>query len=254
MSQPKELDFFIDEDEAIAPGGNWSRGIAWYCARFADDRAVRGEASPNYTAYPLARGVAERAAEVVPQARIIYMVRDPIDRIVSHYLHRRATAGERRSLDEVVDHSLASGELEPARGLLYRSMYALQLERWLRAFGEARVLIVEQESLRQDRLEELRRVFRFLGIDASFASPEFDDMLHVTGEKRPPGRVEAWLARRRAAPGTAAPAAGALTSPAAPAPPPVVSDAHRQRLGTVLASDAERLRNLTGASFSRWSV
>ena len=80
ISNPKELNFFIAER-------NWPRGLDWYRAQFDATAPVRVEASPNYTAYPQHKGVPERMAEVVPDARLIYIVRDPIERIAAHWVH-----------------------------------------------------------------------------------------------------------------------------------------------------------------------
>ena len=86
MPARKELNFFLDEytGPPIDPPEerNWSRGIAWYKHQFADvarERAV-GEASANYSRYPTYPGVAESIAAVVPNVRLVYLVRNPIDR------------------------------------------------------------------------------------------------------------------------------------------------------------------------------
>src|SRR5207244_9201435 len=83
MSKTKELNFFVEER-------NWQRGVAWYEREFSDSAPVRGEASPHYTAFPRYRGVAGRMARVVPEARLVYLVRDPIDRAISAYSLTRA--------------------------------------------------------------------------------------------------------------------------------------------------------------------
>src|SRR5688500_4010417 len=80
MSKPKELNFFVSEL-------NWDLGIPWYKSRFDSRFPVRGESSPHYTNQPRFRGVAERIRDNVPDARLIYMVRDPISRILSHWRH-----------------------------------------------------------------------------------------------------------------------------------------------------------------------
>ncbi|HVM40035.1 MAG TPA: hypothetical protein VM618_04550, partial [Acidimicrobiia bacterium] len=68
----KELDFFVAHR-------NWRRGEGWYRSQFAPvaDGLVTGESSPNYTMRHLFPGVAERMAAVVPDARLLYVVRDP---------------------------------------------------------------------------------------------------------------------------------------------------------------------------------
>ena len=60
MSKPKELNFFIEER-------NWPRGLDWYRAHFDARATVRGESSPNYTAYPQHLGVPERMHSVDPR-------------------------------------------------------------------------------------------------------------------------------------------------------------------------------------------
>jgi len=80
MSEEKELDFFIHKN-------NWHKGIEWYKTNFTGNASVYGESSPNYTKYPFFNGVPERMHAVVPDAKLIYVVRDPIERIISHYIH-----------------------------------------------------------------------------------------------------------------------------------------------------------------------
>src|SRR5687768_8813331 len=74
MSGTKELDFFI-------AGRNWEKGPDWYASQFPGGTAIRGESSPNYTSALIFPGVPERMHSVVPDARLLFMVRDPVDRI-----------------------------------------------------------------------------------------------------------------------------------------------------------------------------
>ncbi|MCG8468872.1 MAG: hypothetical protein MJB57_11825 [Gemmatimonadetes bacterium] len=87
MSRPKELNYFIEDR-------NWSRGPEWYVKRFDGRAPVRGETSPNYTAHPTFDGVPERMAASIPDARLIYIVRDPIERIRAHWIHNYARRRE----------------------------------------------------------------------------------------------------------------------------------------------------------------
>src|SRR4051794_39122806 len=83
MSTRKELDFFA------GPGWNWERGCDWYEAQFrgAEAAKVRGESSPSYSMHPWVPGVPERVHAAIPDAKLIYLVRDPIERMVSQYAH-----------------------------------------------------------------------------------------------------------------------------------------------------------------------
>ncbi|CAN5839018.1 sulfotransferase [soil metagenome] len=260
MSVPKELDFFVVPDERVLPVGNWSRGLDWYRSHFTEQTRVRGETSPNYTVYPFAEGVAERAASVVPDAKIIYLVRDPIDRIVSHYLHRVEQGEERRPLDDALADINGEG---PGMTLVYRSMYFMQIERWTRCFPGTSVLVLAQEDLKAERAATLVRVFRFLGVDPSFSHEGFEARSNVSLAKRPPTRAGAWLRReRRGAVARAMPArlrrrAASVVEAFGGSPVerrPVVSDARREQLEGLLGQDADRLRAFTGHSFPTWSV
>lgn len=83
MSDRKETDFFIR-------ARNYRRGTDWYEDRFPASGQARGECSPNYTKAHLFPRVARRMHDLVPDVHLVYMVRDPIDRIVSHYVGNRA--------------------------------------------------------------------------------------------------------------------------------------------------------------------
>ncbi|CAN5172558.1 sulfotransferase [soil metagenome] len=160
MSRPKELNFFVGEL-------NWGLGEHWYRAHFEATMPVRGETSPHYTNRPRFEGVAERMhATLDSGTRLIYMVRNPLDRLLSHYLHNLGGGYEGRSLDEALADERSS--------YIQRGLYALQLEPYLAEFDRERILIVSREELGRDRDATVRRVFAFAGVDAGFTSPDFD--------------------------------------------------------------------------------
>jgi Sulfotransferase family len=169
MSRPKELNFFVAEL-------NWPLGTDWYATHFAADVPVRGESSPHYTNLPRFRGVADRMSTVIPEAKLIYMVREPIDRMLSHYLHNLSGGYERRPLAEAL--------ADPDSAYVHRSMYALQLEPFEARFGADRVEVVSREELKADREGTMRRVFRFAGVDDAFSSPQFSREWETGGGKR----------------------------------------------------------------------
>jgi sulfotransferase family protein len=159
MSRPKELNFFVEEL-------NWDLGPDWYASHFDAAVPVRGETSPHYTARPRYDGVAKRMRETLGDARLIYMVRDPVDRMLSHYLHNAAGGYESRPLDE------ALGDEHTA--YVDRSRYAYQLDPYLEAFGAEGVEIVAREELKDSRAETMRRLFGFVGVNPEFTSEQFD--------------------------------------------------------------------------------
>lgn len=242
MSSVKETDFFL-------PEGNWSRGFEWYASLCDPSSPVRGEASPNYTELPISSGLAERMHEHLPEAKLIYLVRDPIDRISSHYVHSVAWGGETRPFAEAVT--------APDNIYVLKSSYATQLRPFVEQFGQERILVESQERLLAEREATLRRIFGFLGVDPDFTSPEFErewertegkgtayqtaSRLASRGVRLP--RALRWPAQRllRAAPGSKI---------ERPEPSPDVR-AHLERR---LKPEADDLRRLTGLEFGAWSV
>jgi hypothetical protein len=159
MSKPKELNFFVEEL-------NWDLGLDWYASRFDDRFAVRGESSPHYTNLPRFRSVAERIRQHCPDAKLIYMVRDPIKRILSHWVHATGAGYESRPLEPTLS--------APDVAYVHRSMYWMQLQPYLEHFGREQIEVITQEELQGERSETMRRAFGFVGVDPEFSSEQFD--------------------------------------------------------------------------------
>jgi hypothetical protein len=243
MSRRKELDFFST---------SWEKGLDWYAEQFDAGAPVRGESSPSYTSYPKNPHVAERMHSVVPEVKLIYLVRDPLERIVSHYLHNYSTGGERRPIEDV---------LADPSGYRYvaGSKYFMQLDKYLAFFPRTSILIVTQEELFYERAGTMRQVFEFLDVEPSFYDARFERLRHRTSDRRRKTRVGTSLAA----------VAGGVRLPDwlsfqvqrfLPYPlsrrmqRPALRGAVRERLVAELADDANRLRELTGKELSSWPV
>jgi hypothetical protein len=160
MSRPKELNFFVAEL-------NWPLGPDWYAGYFDPSVPVRGESSPHYTNRPAFAGVAERMREVLGEsARLIYVVRDPIDRMLSHYMHNVGGGYDDRPMEEAL--------ADPESSYVTRSRYFFQLEPYLEVFGRERIQIVSREELKGARPETMRRAFEFCEVDPDFTSEQFE--------------------------------------------------------------------------------
>ncbi|MDX6623081.1 MAG: hypothetical protein QOE75_1013 [Solirubrobacterales bacterium] len=159
MSKPKELNFFVEEM-------NWDLGLDWYASRFDARSPVRGESSPHYTNLPRFDGVAERIKEHCPDARLLYMVRDPIKRILSHWVHATGAGYETRELEPTL--------ALPGTQYVNRSKYWMQLQPYLERFDREQIEIITQEELQSEREETMRKAFAFAGVDDTFKSEQFD--------------------------------------------------------------------------------
>lgn len=250
MSRTKELDFFIETR-------GWPHGIDWYAAQFDSAAPIRGEASPAYTIFPLHQGVPERMHSVLPDAKLVYLVRDPIDRIVSNYVHDVGKRLEARPLDTVLN--------DPAEHrYVARSRYFMQLEQYLAFFPLSRILVLSQEELLNERARTLKTTLEFLGVsDADFSDPRFARIRHRSSHRRRKTELGARLAeiagragQRVEVPDWLAFQAGrVLLYPLSRrVERPVVGGSLRQRLGAVLREDVACLRELTGKTFPEWSL
>jgi len=245
MSRPKELNYFIEER-------NWARGPDWYRAQFDAEARVRGEASPNYTAFPQHQGVPQRMRSVVPDAKLIYMVRDPLERIAAHWVHNYAKRREKGTLAETLVH--------PRTSYVTRSLYAMQLERFLTVYPREQVLVIQQSELRHQRAETLRTVFGFIGVDPGFTHPRFEQERHKTSGKTRATRLAVRLERLgRSRRGRMLPSNfwlvldDRLPLRRTIERPDVAAALPAQTLAE-LRADAERLRELTGRDFSNWKI
>jgi hypothetical protein len=252
MSETKELNFFN-------PLRNWRRGLRWYGAHFAEagpDVVAVGEASTSYTKFPWIQDVPARIASVLGDVRFIYVVRDPVERIQSHYLHYVVIGQETRPIEEAL--------LADPRYLSI-SRYALQLERYAPFFGRDRFLIVDSRDLRDDRAATMRRVFRFLEVDDRWVPPTLDREF-LRSEDRP--MRPTLLRKLRRAPrirslGRYMPGSIKTLKSVVENRLPVaeldrgsaqISDDLRLRLQGALREDVARLRTFMGNGFDGWGI
>jgi len=153
MTEPKEPNFFND-DELYPSQLDWYRGLF----SSAQPDQICGESSTHYTKLPTYHNTAARIREHTPHARFVYVMRHPVERIVSHYIHEwtEGRASSDISRDVMLDEQYVS-----------YSCYAKQLAPYLEIFGNERVLPVFFEHFTTHKVKELERVARFLGDETS---------------------------------------------------------------------------------------
>lgn len=257
----REPHFFAADLRAGVPvGSDAVRSLVDYEKLFEGAFRVRGESSPAYSQHPARPDVAQRIHSLIPEARLIYIVRDPISRLVSHYMHQVIREGESRPLSDAI------GDInDPSNIYICAGRYGTQLREYLKYFDSQQIFVVDQSMLESDRGLTLHQVFSFLSVDAGFSSPEFDRELNTAAE------VTALLPGYRLAYGplgsrlrTRLPSSvrgrvrrglDRLAGAVLPAPerPSVDSDL-RERLTNVFGPEVAQLRELTGLGFDTWSL
>ena len=163
---------------------NYLRGVGWYRSHFrtrfskgnADRPRVTGESSPYYLFHPLA---AARASKVAPNARLIVLLRDPVDRAYSQWREQVRRGFEDLSFEEALaaEPGRLAGEEERIIGergyyshehehhsYVAQGRYARSLRRWLDAFPRERFLFLRSEDLYRDPPATYTRVLEFLGL------------------------------------------------------------------------------------------
>lgn len=249
VSADKEMRFFTD------PGcRSW---VGAYQDQFPTGTRYRAESTPFYTKAACFPGVVDRMADLIPDARLIYLVRDPVERVVAEYVEQLQWRATTRTLDEEV-----ADAHEPTNGLVDSSRYASQLEDYLRRFDRGQVLVLDLADLAEDVVGTMGRIFDFLDLERPDAVAEDFGRFNVREDRRalpdwllkvrrgPLGRAAQWLPAgpRNAVSHLAWRRTGARLEV------PVLDPALRAALEVELKPEADRLRQLTGQSFANWSV
>jgi hypothetical protein len=181
MSEPKEPCYFVPPSllETHWPE-MWRKGF-WkaessYLALFPDKPQARhvGESSTDYTKRPKIDGVAARIAAYNPDARFVYIMRDPVERTISHYWHMVELRGEARAPLQAI---LAEPHYTEV------SHYADQLQPYLERFGRERIYALTFEDLKRDPQAAVRAVFAWLGVATEFVPEDLDAAHNVTPDE-----------------------------------------------------------------------
>ena len=241
----EELHFFT---EAI----NWERGPDWYRARFADagDATAVGEKSPTYSMTPEHPGVARRIAELVPDVRLIYVVREPLRRIRSHFVHQFGRGHEHHPINEALRR-------DPR--YVDTTRYTTQLAAYTEWFPTEQIMVVTAEQLDHERVETFRRIAVFCGIDPDVEIPTLETRSHGSESKQVPVGMTARLRTipliRKAAEALPAPIKaklGAATRRSLAPEELELDPATEAWVLDQLRPDLEGLRAWLGADFDAW--
>lgn len=165
MSLQKEPDFFSDIEiakQGMYYGKNRISTIEEYHQLFNDNSLLKGEASVSYLFY---KGVAQKIKEYNANAKIIIMLRNPVDRAFSHYLMDYRLGIVSDSFEDIIRKKSKS----KYKDLFYQqyvevSEYANQVKEYLNIFDSNNVLILDYDNLKKDIYSEVKKVYKFLSV------------------------------------------------------------------------------------------
>ncbi|KAF3851413.1 hypothetical protein F7725_013185, partial [Dissostichus mawsoni] len=166
LHQDVEVHYFNIEE-------HFRRGLAWYKAQmpFTLPGQLTVEKTPGYFASPQAPA---RVWALNPAVRLLLIVRDPAERLISDYtqvLHNRLTRHKPyQPLEELL---INKGHIDPAYKALQRSLYHQHLARWLEVFPREQIHVVDGDALIRDPFPELRKAERFLDLPPRISPDNF---------------------------------------------------------------------------------
>ncbi|MEL6663724.1 MAG: sulfotransferase [Pseudomonadota bacterium] len=243
----KETDFFIESK-------NWPRGRKWYLSQFSGEpHRLRGEVCPNYAKRDVFPEVPGLVADTNPDVRIIYVVRDPLERALSHYRHTWLSSGD------VPEPGKLDGTWAE-KHILATSRYAWQMEAWLEHFRQDQILIIDFEDFVNRPLPQVQSVVEHIGAEIPAEIEQIAENNTVADVARMPRwwhsfrNTPAGIKARALAPtGLIQAVKSRLKHKDGPDVPPFPTAA-KERFADALASDASAFRKLTGQAFESWSV
>ncbi len=148
MSKSKEPSYFNNRI--------FNFDIEWYKDQFSNEKKINGESSPNYSKKQLYPKTAERMYQALPNVKLIFLMRDPIDRIISH-LHHNLYRG--RLMYEDIDANILASD-----NYILTSNYYYQTQEYLNFYDKDQILFLTTEELKLDLNKTLNKICDFLEV------------------------------------------------------------------------------------------
>lgn len=165
MTDEKEVDYYFQPER-------YDKGLDWYKSLFDANYDVRGETSPNYSKR---KEIPLRIKNDIPDVKLIYLTRHPVERFLSECNHLQLNPNEIIESKDFINHKIFKYSL-------YYSVYA----EFSKYFAEEQLLVIKSEDLRAHQSETLKRIFKFLGVSEDnydFDNPLLHKEEHITSEK-----------------------------------------------------------------------
>ncbi len=177
---------------------NYHKGLSWYKAHFpfTSNKKLTGEASPFYIFHP---HVPKRVFADLPKAKLILLLRDPVERAFSHYKMNVKNGKESLSFEEAVEKEnerikddvekmekdeLYFGEDYRLYSYITRGFYDEQIENWFKYFPTNQLLVIKSEDFFENTEKHVKNVFNFLGL------PQYDKIIYEAKNQGSKGKIK----------------------------------------------------------------
>jgi hypothetical protein len=239
-STPKELDFFIEPRYS-------EFGIDWYRQKFLQPEGAlsAGESSVNYTKCHEFPGVAGRMHKHLPDVKLIYVLRDPIKRIESQWIHAVGAGDWRGDFPSAVTDLETSLEVQTSR-------YWTQLSEFLQFYDSSQIKIMSYDAISADAAGSLEELLEFIGLDPQFDHSLIGKRIHPSSRKMRPNRLgllfwEDPVRRRRLR-------KWLPWLVASPIEKPIWAPNDLARVKEYLQPEMDKIRDFSGLELSEWSI
>ena len=181
MSEKKEINFFSHNEK-------YENGVEWYKKFFPLNVKIRGESSQSYSKYHLWENVPKRIyKDLGKNVKFIYILRDPLKRVYSHYNEMQAQNVAPKSLEEYVLKDLPKSEI------VLTSCYKKQLDHFLAYFPLENFKIITLEDLKEDKMKVLNEIFSFLEVENISNEELFSFTRNTSQEKTKQSKISLFL-------------------------------------------------------------
>lgn len=127
----------------------------------SSDIVLRGEKSPRYAVSPLAP---KRVFDYNPNAKIIWMLRNPVKRAISHFVHSVYRAGDKAvSLDEAIEQHEELERVNSTMAYVFRSQYEKQIDAWSNYFPDQKIIILEE--MIKNPVQVMSEIYGYLDLE-----------------------------------------------------------------------------------------
>jgi hypothetical protein len=156
----------VKEPHFFSKSTSWKDELDNYHSLFDQQEGqLCGEASTSYTFYPQYSATAQRLFEYNPETRIIYLMRDPVERMISQYMHEYLHG----KISNTLKHELIANPV-----YVNRSRYAVQIRRYLEYFRRDQILLLTSEGLITSARQSVETVLAFIGLDDGLLNLDLD--------------------------------------------------------------------------------
>lgn len=238
-SSIKEPNFFISEKRV-------QRGLISYIDLFNRTGEYAFEASTSYSKRHKYPDVPERMHALLPEIKLIYLLRDPVERVISHYVHSYGSRKEFKPFSEAIS--------DPKCDYIQTSKYFFQVQAYLDFYTQEKILIVDSKQLHKDTRNVLTEVSLFLGIPDVYDDNVINQKFHQSSKKHRWSAFERALIKKFNNPFVTKGVKRFFGLFRESIQVPTPSESDMEIITNELAHDASLIRAFSGLDFSHWLI